>query len=100
MASSNNSNLAYHHQQEKDNSRKGRLLGDCQFRGVVNLRCCAVQELKSSTIDLKSIVGGGGKKDNDFMHDLQKTSPGKLATIAPTQESASYSTREIWAATT
>ncbi len=76
------------------------MLGDCQFRGVMNLKCCAMQELKSSTIDSKSIVGGGGEKDNDFMPDLQKTSPGKLAAVATTQESALYSTRKIWAATT
>jgi hypothetical protein len=56
----------------------------------MNLKCCAMQELKSSTIDSKSIVGGGGEKDNDFMPDLQKTSPG----------SALYSTRKFLAATT
>lgn len=57
-------------------------------------------ELKSSTIDSKSIVGGGGEKDNDFMPDLQKTSPGKLAAVATTQESALYSTRIFLASTT
>ncbi len=45
-------------------------------------------------------MGGGGEKDNDFMPDLQKTSLGKLAAVATTQESALYSTRKIWAATT
>jgi hypothetical protein len=36
----------------------------------VNIRYCAVQELKSSTIDSESIVGGGGgEKDDDFMPD-------------------------------
>jgi hypothetical protein len=64
----------------------------------MNLKCCAMQELKSSTIDSKSIVGGGG--DNDFMPDLQKTSPGKLVAVATTQESALYSTRNFLAATT
>ncbi len=45
-------------------------------------------------------MGRGGKKDDDFMPDSQETSPGKLVAIATTtQESASYSTREIWAAT-
>jgi hypothetical protein len=39
-----------------------RLLGDCQFGRVVNLKCCVVQELKSSTIDLESIVGGGERR--------------------------------------
>jgi hypothetical protein len=65
----------------------------------MNLKCYAMQELKSSTIDSKSIMGGG-EKDNDFMPDLQKTSPGKLAAVATTQESALYSTRKILAATT
>jgi hypothetical protein len=56
--------------------------------------------LKNFAIDSKSIVGRGGKKDDDFMPDSQETSPGKLVAIATTtQESASYSTREIWAAT-
>jgi hypothetical protein len=37
----------------------------------VNLKCCAVQELKSSTIGSKSIMGRGrGEKDDDFMPDL------------------------------
>ncbi len=102
QVANNNNNLAYHHQQEKGSSRKGRLPGDCQFGGVMNLRCCVVQELKSFTIDSESIVGGGGgEKDDDFMFDLQEISPRKLATIATTtQESASYSTRKIWATTT
>ncbi len=69
----------------------------------MNLRCCVVQELKSSTIDSESIVGGGGggEKDDDFMLDLQETSPGKLAIVATTtQENASYSTRNFLATTT
>jgi hypothetical protein len=66
----------------------------------VNFKCCAIHELKSSVNDLKSIVGGGGgEKDDDFMLNSQETSPGKLAIVATTQESASYSTREIWVAT-
>ncbi len=44
----------------------------------MNLKCCEGQELKSSIIDSESIVGRGGK-DNDFMPDLQKISPWKLA---------------------
>jgi len=28
----------------------------------MNLRCCALHELKSSAIDLKSIVGGGERR--------------------------------------
>ncbi len=67
----------------------------------MNLRYCVMKELKSFIIDLESIVGGGrGEKEYDFMLDSQETSPGKLATLVTTQESASYSTRKIWATTT
>jgi hypothetical protein len=60
-----------------------------------------MHELKSSTIDLESIVGGGGEKDNDIMPNLQETSPRMLVAVTTTtQESASYSTTEVWATTT
>ncbi len=106
---------------------KGRLVRNChEFGVVVNLRCCALQEPRSSAAIPESVGGGGGGGDEDggFTPDSQETgSPRKLASAAApatTQESeegggpllatstannsapstaaASYSAREIWAA--
>jgi hypothetical protein len=105
---------------------KGRLVRNChEFGVVVNLRCCALQEPRSSAAIPES-VGGGGDEDGGFTSDSQETgSPRKLAlaaaaaatqeseegggpllatstanTSAPSAAAASYSAREIWAART
>ncbi|CAM6043230.1 unnamed protein product [Sphagnum compactum] len=105
---------------------KGRLVRNChEFGVVVNLRCCALQEPRSSAAIPESVGGGGGgDEDGGFTPESQETgSPRKLAsaaaaaatqeseeggglllatstanTSAPSTAAASYSAREIWAA--
>jgi len=105
---------------------KGRLVRNYrEFGVVVNLRCCALQEPRSSAAIPESVGGGGGGDENGgFTPDSQKTgSPRKLAsaaaaattqeseegggtllatstanTSAPSTAAPSYSAREIWAA--
>lgn len=104
---------------------KGRLVRNChEFGVVVNLRCCALQEPRSSAAIPESVGGGGGDEDGGFTPYSQETgSPRKLAsaaaaattqeneegrgpllatstanTSAPSTAAASYSAREIWAA--
>lgn len=103
---------------------KGRLVRNYhEFGVVVNLRCCALQEPRSSAAIPESVGGGGGDENGGFTPDSQKTgSPRKLAsaaaaattqesegggpllatstanTSAPSTAAPSYTAREIWAA--
>jgi hypothetical protein len=105
---------------------KGRLVRNChEFGAIVNLRCCALQEPRSSAAIPESVGGGRRDEDGGFTSDSQETgSSRKLAsaaaaaatiqeseegggpllatstanTSAPSTAAASYSAREIWAA--